>query len=73
MQIGILEVQENAVATNQENFERTEEQLRIGRISSLEFRQAQLNLLNAQVSLNQAKFDAKVREIQMLQLAGRLP
>lgn len=69
----ILEVQENAVATNQENFERTEEQLRIGRISSLEFRQAQLNLLNAQVSLNQAKFDAKVREIQMLQLAGRLP
>ena len=69
----ILKVQENAVATNQENFERTEEQLRIGRISSLEFRQAQLNLLNAQVSLNQAKFDAKVREIQMLQLAGRLP
>ncbi|MGK0364501.1 MAG: outer membrane protein [Saprospiraceae bacterium] len=68
----ILEVQESAVTTNEENFARTEEQLRIGRISSLEFRQAQLNLLNAQVSLNQAKFDAKVREIQMLQLAGQL-
>jgi outer membrane protein TolC len=69
----ILKVQESAVATNQENFARTEEQLRIGRISSLEFRQAQLNLLNAQVSLNQAKYDAKIREIQMLQLAGKLP
>ena len=69
----ILKVQENAVTTNEENFARTEEQLRIGRISSLEFRQAQLNLLNAQVSLNQSKYDAKIREIQMLQLAGKMP
>lgn len=69
----ILQVQAAAVETNRENFARTEEQLRIGRITSIEFRQAQLNLLNAQVSLNQAKYDAKIREIQMLQLAGQMP
>ena len=69
----ILEVEAQAVATNRENFERTREQLNIGRLTSLEFRQAQLNLLNAQVNLNRAKYDAKVRELEVLQLAGQLP
>lgn len=68
----ILNVEESAVKTNRENFTRTEEQIKVGRLSSIEFRQAQLNLLNAQTSLNNAKFDAKLREIQLLQLVGRL-
>lgn len=68
----ILQVEENAVATNQENFSRTEEQVKMGQLTSIEFRQAQLNLLNAQTSLNTAKFDVKLREIQLLQLVGRL-
>ena len=68
----ILEVEENAVATNEENFIRTEEQIKNGQLTSLEFRQAQLNLLNAQTSLNNAKFDAKLTELQLLQLVGRL-
>jgi outer membrane protein TolC len=38
----------------------------------LEFRQAQLNLLNAQTSYNLAKFDAKLAEVQLLQLTGQL-
>lgn len=70
--IFVLQVEENAVETNQENFARTEEQVKIGRLTSIEFRQAQLNLLNAQTSLNNAKFDTKLREIQLLQLVGRL-
>ncbi len=68
----VLQVEESAVATNRENFTRTEEQVKIGRLTSIEFRQAQLNLLNAQTSLNNAKFDAKLREIQLMQLVGRL-
>jgi len=68
----ILKVEESAVKTNQENFKRTEEQVKNGRLTSIEFRQAQLNLLNAQTSLNNARFDAKLREIQLLQLVGRL-
>ncbi len=68
----ILEVERGSVATNQENFARTQEQIRVGRLTSIEFRQAQLNLLNAQVNLNVAKYDAKVRELEVLQLAGQL-
>lgn len=68
----ILKVEKNAVKTNEENFIRTEEQLNIGRLSSIEFRQAQLNLLNAQTSLSNAKLTAKLREIQLLQLGGLL-
>jgi outer membrane protein len=68
----VLQVEENAVETNRENFDRTEEQVKIGRLTSIEFRQAQLNLLNAQTSINNAKFDTKLREIQLLQLVGRL-
>lgn len=68
----VLQVEENAVETNRENFVRTEEQVKIGRLTSIEFRQAQLNLLNAQTSLNNAKFDTKLREIQLLQLVGKL-
>lgn len=70
--IYILGVEESAVTTNQENFTRTEEQVRVGRLSSLEFRQAQLNLLNAQTSLNNAKLNAKLAEVQLLALVGGL-
>ncbi|MFN4762496.1 TolC family protein [Gillisia sp. Q332] len=68
----IFEVQENNVVTNQNNFERTEEQFKIGQITSIEFRQAQINLLNARTSKNLAKYDAKLAEIQLLQLTGQL-
>ncbi len=70
--IYILGVEESAVTTNQENFTRTEEQVKVGRLSSLEFRQAQLNLLNAQTSLNNAKLNAKLAEVQLLALVGGL-
>lgn len=68
----ILEVQEENVATNEDNFNRSEEQYRLGRITSIEFRQAQINLLDARTSLNLAKYDAKLAELQLLQLTGQL-
>lgn len=70
--IFVLEVEKKALDTNQENFNRTEERVRVGQLSSIEFRQAQLNLLTSQVSLANAKVNAKLTEIQLLQLAGRL-
>ena len=68
----VLEVEKAAIATNRQNFERTKEMLRVGRITSIEYRQAQLNLLNAATNLNTAKYAAKVIEIQLLQLSGGL-
>lgn len=68
----ILYVQEENVKTNLDNFNRSEEQFKLGRITSIEFRQAQINLLNARTSLNLAKYDAKLAELQLLQLTGQL-
>lgn len=68
----IFELQQKNVETNQNNFTRTQEQFKVGQVNSVEFRQAQLNLLNAQTSFNLAKFDAKLAEIQLLQLTGQL-
>lgn len=70
--IFVLEVEKKALDTNQENFERTEERVKAGQLGTIEFRQAQLNLLTSQVSLANAKVIAKLREIELLQLAGKL-
>jgi len=70
--LNIFYIQAQNVLTNQNNFERSEEQFQLGRISSIEFRQAQINLLNAQTNKNLAKYDAKLAELQLLQLTGQL-
>jgi outer membrane protein len=68
----ILQAEAQNLATNRLNFQRTEEQFRVGQINSVEFRQAQLNLLDAATNYNTAKFDAKIIELQLIQLSGGL-
>lgn len=68
----ILSAEEKNVETNKRNFLRTEEAYKLGQITSIEFRQAQVNLLNAQSNLNQATYDAKNAELKLLQLTGEL-
>ncbi|MBT8321220.1 MAG: TolC family protein [Eudoraea sp.] len=68
----IYHIQEQNVITNQNNFERSKEQFQLGRITGIEFRLAQINLLNAQTNKNLAKYDAKLAELQLLQLTGQL-
>jgi outer membrane protein TolC len=67
-----IRVQEMNVATSKRSFERTEEQYKLGQVITLDFRQAQVNLLNAQLNLTKAKFDAKNAELQLLQMSGKL-
>jgi len=71
-QLYILKAQELNVLTAENNFERTQERFKIGQVSSVEFRQAQINLLNSKTAVNNAKYDAKLIEIQLLQLSGQL-
>lgn len=68
----VLQAQEQNLSTAQRNFERSEELFKIGRINSVEYRQAQLNLLNAQTAILQAKYEAKNTELRLLQLSGQL-
>ncbi|WP_196888837.1 TolC family protein [Aureivirga sp. CE67] len=68
----VLEAQRKNVVTNQHNFERSKEQYNLGQITNIDFRQAQINLLNAEVDLNKAIFDAKNAELALRQLEGKL-
>ena len=69
-QLFILQAQEKNVVTNQNNFDRTVERYKLGQITSIEFRQAQINLINSKTAFNNATFDAKLIELQLLQLSG---
>lgn len=68
----VLQAQQDNLATANRNFQRSEEMFKQGQITSVEFRTAQLNELNAQSSYSQAKYSAKNAELQLQQLAGIL-
>ncbi|MEM1406789.1 MAG: TolC family protein, partial [Bacteroidota bacterium] len=56
----------------QANFERTKRQYGLGQINAIDFRQAQVNLINAKNNRDRAKYDLKISEINLKQLAGLL-
>ncbi|WP_189359402.1 TolC family protein [Algibacter mikhailovii] len=68
----IYYLQEDNIKTSQNNFDRTQEKFRLGQVSFVEFRLAQVNLLNAEITRNRAKYFAKIAELEMLQISGEL-
>jgi outer membrane protein TolC len=66
----ILEAQRQNEITSQNNFDRTQERYKLGLVTSIEFRQAQINLLNTQNAVNNAQYDAKLIELELLQITG---
>lgn len=65
-------LQQQNVITATDNYNRSSERYKLGQITSVELRQAQINLLNAKTSKNLAKYNAKLAELQVLQLTGQL-
>ncbi len=63
---------EQNVITNRLNFERSEERYRLRQITNIDFRQAQSNLINALNAQNRAKFNAKLSELQVFSIAGKI-
>ena len=55
-----------------QNLDITLEKFRIGTITTLEFRTAQLNFINAKVRNSNAQFQAKISEINLKEIAGNL-
>jgi len=66
-----LEAKNEEIA--KENMDITLAKFRIGTITPLEFRDAQLNYVNAKVRNSDAQYQAKVSEINLKELAGNLP
>ena len=68
----IYRLQRQNVLTAQDNYERSAERYKLGQISSVELRQAQINLLNSQTNRNLAKYQAKLAELELWQLSGQI-
>lgn len=65
-----LEARNEEIA--RENLDITMEKYRIGTIPTIEYRTAQLNFVNAQLRHSVAKYNAKISEITLRELAGNL-
>ncbi|MEM1257553.1 MAG: TolC family protein [Bacteroidota bacterium] len=68
----VYQLQQQNVITATDNYNRSNERYKLGQITSVELRLAQINLLNAKTSKNLAKYNAKLAELQLLQLTGQL-
>lgn len=68
----VMRIQGDAVATAKLNFERTRELFQAGQLTGLQFRQAQLDLANAERQSVVAGFDTKVAELTLLRASGGL-
>jgi len=68
----IITNEEMNVQVSRQNFLKSKEQYDLGQITSLEYRQAQLNLINTQLNLLNAKYNAKLAEFQLKILTANL-
>jgi outer membrane protein len=68
----VFRLQEQNVVTATNNYERSQERYKLGQIASVELRLSQINLLNAKTNKNLAKYQAKLAELELLQLTGQL-
>ena len=67
-----FKIQKKQVETATYNFNRSQAQYKLGSITAIEFRQAQINLTNAQNQRTIAKYQAKLAELQLIQITGQL-
>jgi outer membrane protein TolC len=70
LELIILEEKNEQIA--KQNLNITLDKFRIGTITTLEFRTAQLNYVNAKVRFSNAQFQGKLSEIALKELAGTI-
>lgn len=70
--IQLIDLEEKNEAIAKQNLSITLDKFHIGTITTLEFRTAQLNYVNAKVRYSNAQFQAKLSEIALKELAGNL-
>lgn len=68
----LIQLEENNEAIAKQNLSITVDKFRIGTITTIEFRTAQLNYINAKVRYSNAQFQAKLSEIALKELAGNM-
>lgn len=70
--LNILRMEKRNVKNAQLNLERTREAYQIGQATSTQLREAQVNFTRAQSRLTNARYDAKLAEVELYKLSGQL-
>ena len=70
--IYILQLTERNLRTAELNFSRTEELYGLGQVAGLQFRNAQLDLTRAQNRIIEARYNAKISELELMRITGKL-
>ncbi|WP_281233632.1 TolC family protein [Flavobacterium gelatinilyticum] len=68
----LIDLEEDNEAIAKQNLEITLDKFRIGTITTIDFRTAQLNYVNAKVRYSNAQYEAKLSEIALKELAGNI-
>jgi outer membrane protein TolC len=68
----VLELERRNLEAARLNFQRTRDLYLLGRVTSTQFREAQLNLIRAETNVSTARYDAKLREVELLRITGTL-
>jgi outer membrane protein TolC len=68
----VLAMQERNLTNSEANFNRTRELYQLGKVTNVQFRDAQLNYLRTQVSIVNAKYQVRLSEFELIRLAGLL-
>lgn len=68
----VLDLERKNLEAARVNFRRTRELYGLGRVTSTQFREAQLNLIRAETNVSRATYGAKLNEIELLRITGKL-
>ena len=67
-----LQIQKNNLEIFELNFQKSKELYKLGQLNSLQFREAQLNLLNFKINYSANLFNTKIQEYLLYQYSGML-
>ena len=71
-QLALIELDEQNIIAARQNLQLQEDRYRIGATTSLEFRDAQVNLSRAQIDLIVVRYQARITRLEIEQLTGSL-
>ncbi len=68
--LNLIPIEESNLKIAEERFKKTQSQYKLGQLSNLEFRDAQINLKKTKTTLNETKINAKLAEWELLRISG---
>ena len=69
----LIDLEAQNVQTAEQNLALQQEKYALGASTSIEFRDAQVNLIRAQATLINARFQARIAHTEIRQLIGAIP